>query len=614
MRSRKISTWLASALVGMATIAVPRFASAQDAAPNVGTTGFAVQRFTPAFTGDRFFGVSSPYASGDPGLHVALLVDYATNPLLVSRVKGNTDPTEVITDQMHLHLNATFAIFDRLAVNIDIPGAVMNDGKDPTYRGTTFSSPHNPAFADLRLGLRARLIGGERDFFQLGVQGFVWAPTGSRADFTSDEEARGMPQLLLGGASDRFVWSFTAGALLRPTTVFNNVTIGHSMEFGAGVGIKLGDRRQVQVGPEATVGFGLDNMSRRNTHAELMLGAKYRVTQDIELGMAAGPGVTPGYGTPDARFIGSIAYTPDRYPPAPPPIDTDKDGVVDEKDKCPQVPQGDKPDPNKAGCPAPPDKDKDGIADEVDACVDVAGVESADPAKNGCPGDTDGDGVIDAQDKCPDKPQGDKPDPLMPGCPAPPDTDGDSVLDRDDACVDIKGLPNQDKSQNGCPGDSDGDTVRDDLDACPDIRGFKDQDPKKNGCPKIVRFIGMEIVILQQVQFQTGTAKLTGNSDEILEEVASVLKQRTEITKMEVQGHTDNKGNKNGNKTLSQSRADSVMKALVKKGIEADRLAAKGYGQEVPIGDNTTDEGRTKNRRVQFKILEKKKKQAATDK
>jgi outer membrane protein OmpA-like peptidoglycan-associated protein len=116
-------------------------------------------------------------------------------------------------------------------------------------------------------------------------------------------------------------------------------------------------------------------------------------------------------------------------------------------------------------------------------------------------------------------------------------------------------------------------------------------------------------VILQQVQFQTGTAKLTGNSDEILEEVASVLKQRTEVAKLEVQGHTDNKGNKAANKTLSQSRADSVMKALVAKGIEADRLSAKGYGQDEPIADNATEEGRQKNRRVQFKILEKKKKQ-----
>ena len=606
MRSRKPSSWLAGALLGAAALAATGTAAAQNSttAPN---PGFALQRFVAAPAGDRLFGVSSPYASGDPGLHVGLLLDYASNPLLVSRVKGITEPTGVVTGQMYFHVNATFAIFDRLAFNLDIPSAVINTGEDPTYRGTTFSSPHNPAFGDLRLGLRARIFGDQRDLFQIGVQGFLWAPTGTRSDFTGDGEVRGMPQLLLGGASDRVVWSFNAGAHLRPKVVYNDVVIGNTIELGAGLGVKLGEERRFQIGPEATVGISLEESKRRNSHAEILLGAKYKITPDVEAGIAAGPGVTPGYGTPDVRFIGGLTYTPDRYPAPAPPADLDKDGVTDDKDQCPQQAQGDKPDPKKPGCPAPPDKDKDGIADSADACIDIPGVENADAAKNGCPADTDGDGVVDTQDKCPDKPQGDKPDPKSPGCPLPPDSDGDGVPDAQDACPNIKGLANADATQNGCPGDTDGDSVRDDQDACPELRGAKDPDPKKNGCPKIVRFIGMELVILQQVQFQTGTAKLTGNSDEILSEVATVLKDHPELTKVEIQGHTDNKGVPLSNKKLSQSRADSVMKAIVGKGIDASRLTAVGYGQEVPIADNATEEGRAKNRRVQFKVLERKK-------
>lgn len=608
MRLRKTSTWLAAALLGGAVLGVAGRAAAQDSPAPSTNTGFALQRFLPSFAGDRLFGVSSPYASGDPGFHVALIGDYASNPFLISRVKGLTDPTGVVTDQFVFHLNATFAVLDRVAFNIEIPAALANEGKDPTFRGVTYAFSHDPAFMDLRLGLRARLYGAENAPFQIGVQGFVWAPTGARASFTGDGEVRGMPQLVLGGFTPRFVWSFSAGAHLRPKTVYNNVEIGNSMELGAGVAVRLGDERRVQVGPEATLGFAFENGKRRNTHAEIMLGVKYRITSDIEAGMAAGPGVTPGYGTPDVRFVGSLAYTPDKFAPKPPPPDGDKDGVADSEDKCPDKAQGDKPDPKKPGCPAPPDKDKDGIADDADACLDVAGVENADPTKNGCPGDSDGDGVIDAQDKCPDKAQGDKPDPQMVGCPAPADKDNDGVYDLDDQCPNVAGLPNTDRTQHGCPPDSDGDSIRDDLDACPEIRGAKDPDPKKNGCPKVVRIVGSEIIILQQVQFATGTAKLTGNSDEILSEVAGVLKERAEILKLEVQGHTDNKGNKAANKTLSQSRAESVMKALIGKGITAERLTAKGYGQEVPIGDNGTEEGRAKNRRVQFKILEKSKK------
>ncbi len=606
MRSRNISTWLFGMVLGSAALMAANTANAQEgAAPS--TTGFALQRFSPALAGDRFFSVSSPYASGETTLHAGLLVDYATNPLLVSRVKGVTDDTGVVTDQMHVHLNATFALFDRLAVNIDIPAAVLNEGNDPTYRGIAFGSPHNAAFSDLRIGLRGRIYGDEQDLFQLGVQGFLWAPTGNRKDFTGDEQARGMPQLLLGGFHDRFVWSFTTGVQIRPESTFNNVSIGNSMEMGAGFAFRLGDERRVQVGPEATVGFALENGKRRNTHGEILLGAKYRVVNDLEVGIAAGPGITPGYGTPDARFIGSVTYTPMRHPPKPPVLDADKDGVPDDTDLCRDAVPGDKPDPKRPGCPAPPDKDGDGVTDAADACAEILGVAHEDAKKNGCPLDSDNDGIADDKDLCPDKPAGDKVDPQNAGCPMPPDTDADGIFDRDDSCPNVKGFANADKKENGCPGDSDGDGIRDDKDACPEIRGKEDADASKNGCPKIVRFVGSEIVILQQVQFTTGTAKLTGNSDEILSEVASVLKERSEITKLEVQGHTDNKGNKAGNKNLSQRRADAVMKAIADKGIAKDRLAAKGYGQEEPIADNSTDEGRAKNRRVQFKILEKKK-------
>ena len=71
---------------------------------------------------------------------------------------------------------------------------------------------------------------------------------------------------------------------------------------------------------------------------------------------------------------------------------------------------------------------------------------------------------------------------------------------------------------------------------------------------------------------------------------------------IEVEGHTDNVGKAEVNKKLSQKRADAVKDYLIKKGIEADRLSAIGYGSEQPIADNKTKEGRAQNRRVEFKI------------
>jgi len=114
-----------------------------------------------------------------------------------------------------------------------------------------------------------------------------------------------------------------------------------------------------------------------------------------------------------------------------------------------------------------------------------------------------------------------------------------------------------------------------------------------------------EIIILEQVQFDTGKATIKKVSDKLLDEVAGVLKAHPEITLLEVQGHTDDRGVKAQNQTLSQARADSVMKALVKRGIAQGRLTGQGYGQDKPIDTNKTPEGRQKNRRVQFIIMEK---------
>jgi OmpA-OmpF porin, OOP family len=94
-------------------------------------------------------------------------------------------------------------------------------------------------------------------------------------------------------------------------------------------------------------------------------------------------------------------------------------------------------------------------------------------------------------------------------------------------------------------------------------------------------------------------------SDPLLDEVAGVLKDHPELSKVEVQGHTDSRGSAALNKKLSQDRAESVVKALIKRGIAEGKLIAKGYGPDVPIGDNKTAEGQQKNRRVQFVILEK---------
>jgi OmpA-OmpF porin, OOP family len=256
----------------------------------------------------------------------------------------------------------------------------------------------------------------------------------------------------------------------------------------------------------------------------------------------------------------------------------------------------------------PKDDDLDTIINEQDACPTVAGVPNADPTKNGCPApkDQDGDGIVDELDACPTVAGVASADPKLNGCPLPKDRDNDGIVDDVDACPDLAGVASTDPAQNGCPPDTDGDGFRDDQDACPQEKGVDDPDPTKRGCPKLVRVTEKEIIILEQVQFDTGKATIKAVSDPLLDGVAAVMKEHPEILKIEVQGHTDTTGTKAINTKLSDDRAKSVRDALVKRGVDAGRFVAKGYGPDVPIGDNKTPEGKQKNRRVQFIVLEKK--------
>jgi len=101
------------------------------------------------------------------------------------------------------------------------------------------------------------------------------------------------------------------------------------------------------------------------------------------------------------------------------------------------------------------------------------------------------------------------------------------------------------------------------------------------------------------INFDTGKSIIKPDSESIIEQVVQMLKANPDL-KLSIEGHTDNVGNPISNKTLSEERAKSVVAAIVNQGIEIDRLSPSGYGQEKPIGDNKTEEGRSKNRRVEL--------------
>ena len=254
--------------------------------------------------------------------------------------------------------------------------------------------------------------------------------------------------------------------------------------------------------------------------------------------------------------------------------DTDKDGVSDKKDVCPEIP-GLK---EFEGCP---DTDGDGIPDNKDACPEEAGSAEL----NGCP-DTDGDGIADKDDACPNAAGSE----AMNGC---PDSDGDGIADNIDKCPNEAG----DAANEGCPwADRDGDGVADKDDVCPDEKG----DAANNGCPavpeKLVAFIeGDDSTLL----FSADSADINDDSNAKLKELNEILNAYPNAAII-IEGHASSDGSSAYNQKLSEKRADSVKAALIAGGIDASRLETAAYGETKPSSDNKSSKGRAVNRRVQF--------------
>lgn len=136
-----------------------------------------------------------------------------------------------------------------------------------------------------------------------------------------------------------------------------------------------------------------------------------------------------------------------------------------------------------------------------------------------------------------------------------------------------------------------------------DIPALKDNQYYKNPFKVDIQFEAPKSFVLDNCTFETGKAVLKEEAYPVLDELVEYLK-RKEDERIEIGGHTDNVGKPAANLILSTERAKAVMAYLLSKGIAPERLTAKGYGQTVPIAENTTAEGRAMNRRTEVKILE----------
>lgn len=288
--------------------------------------------------------------------------------------------------------------------------------------------------------------------------------------------------------------------------------------------------------------------------------------------------------------------------------DRDGDGILDKDDKCPEIPEDFDGFEDKDGCPDY-DNDQDGIADTLDKCINDPEDKDGFEDEDGCPDlDNDNDGIPDRLDKCPDDPEDIDNFEDEDGCPD-LDNDQDGIPDNLDKCPQVPEDKDMFEDEDGCPDyDNDRDGIPDTTDACinePEVfNGYNDSD----GCPDtLVKPTAKETKVLntklRAINFKTASAELVAASHTALDFVAEFLKQYPHL-RYEIQGHTDSQGSDDYNLLLSAARSGTVRTYLLSRGTPDEALIAIGYGEALPIADNTTAAGRALNRRVEFKIIE----------
>lgn len=418
--------------------------------------------------------------------NVGAWFSYAYRSVVLEDQQGNVFSVP-LRHQLSLDYLASIGVADRIAIGLAVPSVLWQSGDDDVNTRVATgggllptSALGDPAFSVKAVLLPTSEVGG----FGLAALARVTAPVGDRSSYVSDGavtgELRLLSELKLFGVTDLRV---TAGARVRGSErTYVGEQFGHDLPWGVGIVIK----------PQA---YGLDPTGRFLWVAELRgavaltpefasgpqspvlyaFSARYTPGDVSAIAGVEAP-ITAAVGDPAVRVVLGVGWAPRFY-------DQDGDGIADDVDDCPELPEDRDGFQDSDGCPDN-DDDDDGVPDEDDRCPREK--EDADDFQDddGCPDpDNDGDGILDVNDACPNEPGSASQNPKINGCPM-RDSDHDGILDKDDKCMTEPEDRDGFQDADGCPDpDNDHDGVLDEEDACPDKPGPRRSDPKLDGCP-----------------------------------------------------------------------------------------------------------------------------------
>jgi outer membrane protein OmpA-like peptidoglycan-associated protein len=569
--------------------------------------------FRPSLDGYGILTVERAETAQQWGFGFKLFFNYATNPLrlaMYDAAAGAPRTTPLLERQMAVNLGAHLGFTNWLELAIDLPVSAQSysaaygqpgSSGDPTltrsgfYAAPPFTNvpPPDAAALDARVALKARLV--RSSSFGLALAAIATLPFGDDSAFLGEGGVTFRSMLIADVTRGPFTVAVNVGAVVRPETIVADphdvslglaqprvlLDVGDELTWSAGVAWRF-----ARWGALATEAFGLvplvHSASRpgdagRDFTADVLGGLQLFPLRDISIATGAGAGViSSSLRHDDLRVFIGVAWAPassGKGSVLSSTIDSDRDGVPDALDQCPDQAEDRDGFQDDDGCPDP-DNDGDGIPDKLDRCPNEPEDRDSFQDDDGCPDvDNDGDGIPDAQDHCPNEPE---------------DKDG---FQDDDGCPDL---------------DNDGDGIADALDRCPNepetFNGIDDED----GCPDTggAAAPAERLAIAEHIGFEHGHAEVPPLAKPLLNRIADRINAHREIVRIRIEGHADDVGSSRTNRQISQARAEAVRDYLIGRGVDANRLQAVGFGGERPIEGRKTDAARAKNRRVEFIVVE----------
>ncbi len=538
----------------------------------VAAQGVTLDQYRAAETLRDGFVVTRPVGLGHLGVSASLHIDYALEPL---RASSSMSGATLVEHQLTGQVGGAIGIFDGFVIALRVPVVLVMSGRgqdagDPFRRdpGAT-----GAGLGDLALSFRAVLL--DDSILGLAIQTEATIPTaeGTNAgqDLVGEAGVSFTPELVGELRFDPVQITANVGARFRERALFAALRVEHELTWALRIGVDVIE----DVLDLSLEGFGATPFNRfgngTTSPVELLLGARVRPIAPLYLGLAGGLGLGDGYGTPVFRGSFVIGFT-DLGSMSSDGGVPDGEGAVDASDTADTHDTVDASDASDA-------------VDTSDTTTTATTDTTADAARESVPEihaeppvraeygqlDRDGDRIVDAEDRC--------------------------VLDREDY--------DEIQDEDGCPEDNaDEDAVADATDVCPLTAGVVTDDPTTTGCPERA-YIGERgaIIIRDRVEFASGSDRILRQSEPVLNDVLSILVSATDVTRVRIEGHTDDQGTDRANIRLSRSRAASVRRWLIAHGLSADRLEAWGCGEFHALDPAHTRAARQTNRRVEFFVV-----------